>query len=188
MTMNHNLTDKQLEALRWLVGQVKDGAIGESFTVQDASTAAGVKILVDFKKLPESLGLGTLDALSASDVLVSNPYEKRYTLTRKAYEIATFDFSNPEPDPIRSCVKETHRLMLKSFGRDDLRQVCFELNVDPEWVFGDEKDWPFQLLLYLYRQNRLGELAPILQEQRPSVEWPPFPTYENDASQRLTHE
>ena len=36
--MIHNLTDKQLQALRWLVKQINDGNLEESFIVTDMSS------------------------------------------------------------------------------------------------------------------------------------------------------
>lgn len=96
-------------------------------------------------------------------------------VTRRAFEIIAFDFDNPHPDPIRTFIRETHRLILKSFNREELRQICFNLGINTDWVFGDKIDWPFELLLYLYRNNRLIELTPILQRERPNVDWPIYP-------------
>lgn len=180
--MLHNLTDKQLEALRWIVQHIKDGILNETFEVAYVQWSDGDRLF--FPELrgkggvnPDPINIGVLDALVASGILIPARLSRdttRYTLTRAAYEITVFDFSNPEPDPLRSYIKETHHLVQRHFNPDELRQVCFELGVN-DWVFGSNPDRPFELLLYLYRQNRLNELTPILQEQRPGVTWPDFP-------------
>lgn len=127
----------------------------------------------DKRKVPGYLDFGAIDALVVEGVLVFN--DRRYTVTQRAYEIEVFDFQNPTSDPLRSYVRDTHRLMSESFDREELDQLCFELNVNTDWIFGDEKDRPYVLLQHLYRNNRLDELGPILRNIRPKVEWPIFP-------------
>jgi hypothetical protein len=174
--MIHNLTDKQLQALRWLVKQVRDGGIGESFKFVVQSTFKSEIRMLDKTTPPNYLDSGVLDALTASKILVSSMDQSRYTLTKKAYEIADFDFDNPEPDPINLFMREAYHLIQRHFNREELEGVCFELGFQPDWVFGDKTDWPLHLLLYLYRQNQLDKLLPILQKLRPDVDWPMYST------------
>ncbi len=130
---------------------------------------------------PDYVNPGSLNALVISGVLHRKSVttlNSRYTLTRAAYEIADFDFSNPEPVPFLAYIKKTYRLITKHFNRSELRPVCLEVGINTDWVFGDDPDWPYHLLLYLYRQNRLGELTLILKAHKPAVDWPSFPVGE----------
>ena len=183
--MIHNLTDKQLRALRWLVKQVNEGRLEESFYVSNLVTDTelmGVSFYNDLE-IPDHLDYGVLNALVADRVLIFRPdrnalYSGTYTLTRRAYEITTFDFDNPEPDTKRSYLKETLHLIPKYFEPDEFKAVCFDLSVNAEWELGDVKSWPLELLRYLYRQNRLHELPAVLREHRPGIDWPPYPGQE----------
>jgi hypothetical protein len=174
--MNHNLTPKQLDSLRWLINQIEVGEIGESIIAGEGSSIKGTStfFIVNFRgEIPGCLDLGVLDALVADGAFVVNG--EKYTVTKRAFEIIAFDFENPYPDPLRTFILKTYRLMSAAFNRGEFSQLCFELNVNPEWAFGDSRDWPFELLQYLYRHNRLDELPPILQQKRPKIDWPVFP-------------
>ena len=183
--MIHNLTDKQLQGLRWLIKQVRDGKAKESFKANPSASIRVLggpsrphlpsKFLVNRHPAPDCLDSGVFDALVASEILIFNPKRQTYTLTRKAYEVADFDFNNPEPSPINLYMRETCSLIRKYFNREELDEVCFELDVKPDWIFGDKTDWPLHLLLYLYNQNRLVDLPPVLEKLRPGIDWPAYP-------------
>ena len=178
--MIHNLTDKQIQALRWIMKQVEDDVLQESFIVISSATLASPDaILISrIEYLPDYINAGALDALSTSGILVPNHASggaTRYTLTGEAYGVAAFDFNNPEPDPINFYMRETYYMIQKHFNREELEGACFELGFQPDWVFGDKTDWPLYLLLYLYRQNRLGDLPPVLETLRAGIDWPSYP-------------
>ena len=168
--MNHNLTDKQLDALRWLVENIENGELEESFI----PVVGGILTIADFSgKVPDHVNFGSLEALVADGAFIKSG--QQYIVTRRAFEITAFDFENPRQDPTRTFIHETHRLILERFNREELTLVCFDLGINTDWVFGDKTDWPFELLLYLYRNNRLNELTPILKEKRPNITWSVFP-------------
>ena len=178
--MIHNLTEKQLQALRWIMKQVEDDVLQESFIVISSATLASPDAILisGIEDLPDYINAGALDALSITRILASNRTPggaTRYTLTGEAYRVAAFDFNNPEPDPINFYMRETYYLIQKHFNREELERACFELGFQPDWVFGDKTDWPLHLLLYLYRQNRLGDLPPVLEKLRPGIDWLPYP-------------
>ncbi len=175
--MYHNLTDKQLAVLRWLVERIENGELKESVIISDPAVnldydrdAFGLLILSEG---PDYLNIGSMSALAADGSFIVN--NSLWTITRRGYEVATFDFSSTQTDPMRVYIKETHRLMLERFNREELAQVCFGLSINTDWVFGEKRDWPFELLLYLYRNNRLSELPPVLQKKRPREDWPKYP-------------
>ena len=141
--MIHNLTDKQLQALRWLVKQINGGVLEESFYASSLVTETGIMGVAFYNDLetPEYLDFGVLDALVADKVIVNKlspkaSYSGTYTLTRKTYEIAVFDFDNPEPDPLRSYIQKTLRLIPPAFEPDEFKEVCFELSINAEWELG----------------------------------------------------
>ena len=178
--MIHKLTDKQLQALRWIVKHVKDDKLGESFITTDLTANeddSDVLMLGELRN-PDFIDFGVLDVLTVSGALIFNPGYRRYTLTQTAYEIADFDFNNPEPDPLSLYMKEVYPLIQKHFDREELKGLCLELDVQLDWVLGDKTDWPLHLLLYLYRQNRLNKLPAALQSMRPGIDWPPYPGQE----------
>lgn len=172
----HNLTNKQLNALRWFMEGIENGYLGESFILNEVNTLGGSSVLIPQlrgRDVPEFVDMGTITALVADMVFIRVGAE--YTVTRRAYEISSFDFGNPHPLPVTQFIKDTHRKIQTAFNREELKHVCFELGISPDWAFGDKTDWPFELLHYLYRQNRLAELVPILEAERPLVDWQRYP-------------
>lgn len=175
----HNLTQKQLDALRWFMRRIENGVIEETFFLSELNVSGGSAIIMPGlrgENVPDSIDIGAVNALVVDGVFIKNGGE--YTATKRAYEIFSFDFGNPHPIPVTQFIKDTHRKIQAAFNREELEKVCFELGVNPDWVFGDKTDWPFELLHYLYRQNRLAELVPILEAERPLVDWPRYPSGE----------
>ncbi len=75
-----------------------------------------------------------------------------------------------------SYLTKLHQLLNEYFNLEEIRTLCFNLNVDYESVAGDEKpSRSRELLMALARRNRLPDLLTRLQEDRPHVEWPPLP-------------
>lgn len=173
--MNHNLTANQLNSLRWFISKIRTGELEESIFILESNTTGGRELVLgDFHgEHPDNLNSGVLDALVTDRAFIEN--NNTYTITRRAYEILAFDFENPQPDPLRKFILETYKLMGTAFNREEFSHLCFEMNVNPEWAFGDVKDWPFELLQYLYRHHRLIELPSILHQERPNTDWPAFP-------------
>ncbi len=176
--MYHNLTDKQLSVLRWFVERFKNDELEDTFMIGRSPYSQRITINEYEGRTPDCVTYGRLNALVFDGEFIMHKNSKGaeiFTVTRKAYEIAAFDFDNPQPDPLRTFIKEAHVLMLESFNREELTQVCFGLGINADWIFSDKRDWPFELLLYLYRNNRLDELPSVLQKERPNVDWPEYP-------------
>ncbi len=61
----------------------------------------------------------------------------------------------------------------KSFSREEIRLLCFQLGIDYENLAGETKIAVIQsLIIYLNKRNRIDELIKSLQELRPNIEWP----------------
>lgn len=106
--------------------------------------------------------------------------------------------SNPVPihrDPIiifiseseRSKAEELYKLCLTYFNLEELRELCFELNVDYDSLTGEGKSARTEALIrYLHRQSRLGQFAALVRNKRPQVNWPSIEAdHTVDATQKL---
>ena len=59
-----------------------------------------------------------------------------------------------------------------NFNDSELRDICFELQIDYENLAGTNKaDKARELMLYLDRRDRLLEILKICQQLRPNVTW-----------------
>lgn len=71
---------------------------------------------------------------------------------------------------------ELYQLINHHFNLEEIRTLCFNLNVDYESVPGEEKSSQIrEVLLALGRNGRLPELIALAQKQRPHVNWPLMP-------------
>ena len=69
-----------------------------------------------------------------------------------------------------------HRLLDDYFTLEEIRTLCLNLGIDYESVPGEEKQSRIrELLLGLGRHSRLTDLIPLLQQERPLVDWLPVP-------------
>jgi hypothetical protein len=69
-----------------------------------------------------------------------------------------------------------HGILLASFNREELRQLCFKLGIDFDDLEGTTRTAKArELLLYFWRQGRLPDLAAAVKNERPQVDWPPVP-------------
>ena len=178
--MIHNLTDKQLQALRWLAKQVRSGKLEESFVVQRASIVYlapqddSLKIAINKNPVPDFLDFGVLDALLAEGVIVSSS-SNRYTLRKKAYKIADFDFDNPKPDPISPVplmpdVAKIRQLLVDVFDDEEFISFCSDYfsSVYDNFGAGMTKGHKIQLLLdYCIRRGELPRLLQLVQANNP---------------------
>ncbi|MCP4424047.1 MAG: hypothetical protein GY803_06125 [Chloroflexi bacterium] len=58
------------------------------------------------------------------------------------------------------------------FNNSELRELCFQLDVDYEIINGENKlDKARELLTYLNRRNQMTELVTYCQQERPQVKW-----------------
>jgi tetratricopeptide (TPR) repeat protein len=70
---------------------------------------------------------------------------------------------------------QLHRLLSRHFNPEELRQLCFELDIDYDDLEGNTKSARgLALIDYLDRRGRLPELQMELKEKRPRVAWPDF--------------
>lgn len=64
-------------------------------------------------------------------------------------------------------------LMITHFNREDLRTICFELEIDYENLSGETKVAKArELIFFVARHNQLAELKNILYREKPFINWP----------------
>jgi len=79
---------------------------------------------------------------------------------------------------------ELRRLITEHFSIEELRTLCFDLEIDYELVLVDGKSketWVRELIRHVTREKRLDELIRHLHNKRPNVSWPEL--YLPDSSQ-----
>ncbi len=76
-------------------------------------------------------------------------------------------------DPGRTrYLTQLRQILRERFDEDELRDFCFDLNVDYDSLRGEGKaDKARELLCYLERRNRIPELVEIGKTARPDVSW-----------------
>ncbi|MAT96390.1 MAG: hypothetical protein CL608_04535 [Anaerolineaceae bacterium] len=72
--------------------------------------------------------------------------------------------------------KELRRSIAKHFKDDELRTLCFDLELDYELLGGEGKMGKIrELIAHMDRHNRLAELLQYLKTERPKISWPDIP-------------
>lgn len=76
-------------------------------------------------------------------------------------------------------LRDLRLLISQHFNLDELHLLAFDLNVDWDELAGTQKSMKIQeLIIYLGQHGRLENLAEILRQERPFVEWPDMPPIE----------
>lgn len=69
-------------------------------------------------------------------------------------------------------LRKLHKLLTQYFNTNELMDLCFTLNVDFDSLPGASKESRVrELLQYLSRRGRIGELVQLCAQQRPHVSW-----------------
>lgn len=164
--MIHNLTDKQLRVLKWIVEQVEAGEIEESFTVRRIAriNQGGPKELsVGGKDAPDFVDIGSLDVLVSMGFLVHSPSSYKYTLIQKAYEVAA-----PKGQELKRI--QLRDALLNHFNENELEDLCFELDVNYEDLPGSARPQKVRELISYFerlRPGRVQTLETYVREKRP---------------------
>ena len=73
-------------------------------------------------------------------------------------------------------LQQLRDMLEDAFSWEELRSICFEMDIKSDNVAGDiKRSWIENLLLMLVRQGRLGELVTKAQRQRKARTWPTIP-------------
>ncbi len=76
-------------------------------------------------------------------------------------------------ESVREQRKRVRENMIKFFNLSELKDICFDMEIDYETLseHGNLKGFVRELLAYAGRIGRLNELIQICQEERPSLQW-----------------
>ncbi len=67
---------------------------------------------------------------------------------------------------------ELRKQLIKFFNESELRDICFDLNLDYESLAGSGKqDKGRELIAQIKREHRISDLVLICKRQRPDVKW-----------------
>ena len=131
------------------------------------------KLLADLIKGEERLGPGT--HLSKLRLLGAVKQKNGHWQIRNrlVWQMLAHEFEEDwPPDPSR-INRELHALMIQFFNVEDVRTLCFNLDVSYDAIPGEALDGKVrELILYLQRKNQLPELMESLKLERPLVNWP----------------
>jgi hypothetical protein len=101
--MPYNLTDGQKDLLRRLVQEVRAGNLPEEFWVHWVSETSVGKFAEYEGEHPPPITQGALDALAASDLILSQPHyrhnredSRKCTLMGNAFTVVDSDFDAPD--------------------------------------------------------------------------------------------
>lgn len=90
-------------------------------------------------------------------------------------DITELSISLPVDNPQKSTTEQKstlHKQMIDSFDDEDIRKICFELNVVYENLSGDILSAKIRALItYMDNRGRLEELVDICQQERPNLTW-----------------
>jgi hypothetical protein len=81
-----------------------------------------------------------------------------------------------------------HQNLVSLFSEDELKQLCFELDVDYEALPGSAKpDKARELIQYFERRDTVAKLLAACIKARPNVTWPSLPTQRPNPTNLLLH-
>ena len=89
---------------------------------------------------------------------------------------ASSGFAPPSPKQESSASSlsptELRQKLITYFNNSELHDLCFDLGIDYESLGGGTRDATVrELILYLQRRDRLGEMIDLCRKMRPSVDW-----------------
>lgn len=99
--------------------------------------------------------------------------EEALKIVRKNPISATFDWQHEELDDLRPKPNTELRLVLnRGFTLDEIRTLCYDLEIDYEDLPGESKERKItELVTFLERRRLLPELGRVGQRQRPDIPW-----------------
>ena len=160
--MDYNLTEIQRDILYWMVAEVRDGRLPESFTF--SFLANGTFFSPHYKTVtppPSGISRGSLSALAKAQLILVAFGDSNFincTLLQKAYDAVDSRFTdqNGEINEVLLQKLLSHR---DFYNREELETLAMKMGFDHEDVPGDSKNaYARQLVLYSKRHSTLRAL------------------------------
>lgn len=122
-------------------------------------------------RVPLQLRIGYMDKNN-------QPHELERTFPLMVSEETPTGTTPPATGPMTDAEADSNRRLLELrdqivqlFNESELHDICLELNIDPETFDESKTTFVRELIFYLSRRGRLGELIKICQRERSHVEW-----------------
>ncbi|MBK7914659.1 MAG: hypothetical protein IPJ94_00045 [Chloroflexi bacterium] len=143
-------------------------------TIRDASWEFGLSR----SYLRELCKLEVVDAFKISGI-----WHIRYeSLIKHIYETLMTSLTNggrrSDPQRPKSSLQFTkkaqqlRRILVNYFDASELKELCFDLDIDFEQIAGRHKgEKALELIALIVRNNRLEELSQLVQQYRPTLNW-----------------
>ena len=83
--------------------------------------------------------------------------------------------------------RQLRELIIQGFGREELRTLCFDLDVEYDDLPAEGRSGKArELIIYMDNRGRTAELLALCAQRRPLLEWPDFVcrTFSNGRAQR----
>lgn len=160
--MFNNLTETQRDILSWMVKEVREGHLSESF---GCYLLSGRRFFAPehprVTRPPIDVSKGILRALEQARLILVEFDDRGYatcTLLQRAYDAVDTNFIEPESE-----IDEQLLTKLLShpdfFNLSELRELVYKMGFDPENIPGETKDtFARQLVLYFKRHSTLRAL------------------------------
>lgn len=127
--------------------------------------------------------LGILSGLT-TNLLFSNFFEKFFAQGENAQSVKNEMLVQHQ----NSLNKELHRLIINHFNQEEVKTLCFALNVQYDNLSGNAHPDKVRELVQLFqRQQRIKELLQEVSEARPNIGWPdPFISLSSIDAKRIS--
>lgn len=105
--------------------------------------------------------------------------EKKYRLSTRMLAVNHFYSSvlgYAQADEVAQNRIQLRQLILKSFNKSELRDLCFDMGLDPEDVLPEtvKREQVRELILYCDRHSLMPDLLTTCRLLRPNADWPEF--------------
>lgn len=158
-------TDRAKQGIYSLMDWVIDSA---TFTLEEVIEEAAKRpiIIIPHKRLRDDVVLRLLD------VLVGSNYLKR---SQNAFDVVWGRdmVDHPKPTGYNSqSTKKLYEILTTYFDDEELRTLCFQLNLDYDDLPAEGKsNKARELIMYLERHGRLSEIFEVGKHLRPTLTW-----------------
>ena len=168
------------------------GALEALATRQLATNEHAITELSQIRTLASEIAKGTGDTttllIQIRDLLTFSVHEENSLVEQQqTLKVVTEALNDTDLLP-QSIDQVTHAHLLITltahFSLSELRTLAYKLSIDYDDLPGDSKEsFARELVRYLERRGRLGELVTLGRQERPKASWPDIPTSTNTLSE-----
>lgn len=153
--------DKWRDLAAELRGQLERlGTIGRFAPIINSTVATGNAVAV----------AGDVNA----PIMTGSTATLTYIANQQIVQSSTYEQANLPPK-LRAYLFQLYQLLLRYFNQNEIRDLCFETNVEYDDLPGEGRIAKArELIFYLDRQQRITDFINTVRRYRPSVTWPVY--------------